>query len=46
MQDEQHIVFDMGNEEEVLERQRCTELTAFFDYNTDHPDTEVTYVEF
>ena len=30
MKDEQHIVFDMGNEEEVLEKQRCTELTAFF----------------
>jgi hypothetical protein len=24
LEDEQHIVFDMGNEEEVLENQRCT----------------------
>ena len=30
LENEQHIIFDVGNEEEVLETQRCTELTAFF----------------
>ena len=46
MEEEQHIVFDVGNEQEVLETQRCTELTAFFDYNFQNPNTNVTYVDF
>ena len=46
LENEQHIIFDVGNEEEVLETQRCTELTAFFKYNQEYPNTRVTYVDF
>ena len=46
LQEEQQIVFDLGNEEEVIEKQRSTELTAFFDYNLEHKDCKTTYVEF
>ena len=46
MEEEQQIVFDIGNEEETLEAQRCTELTAFFEYNTKNPSTNETYVDF
>ena len=46
MREEQQIVFDEGNEEETLEKQRNTELTAFFDYNLEHSYTNTTYVEF
>ena len=30
LEDEQQIVFDMETQQEVIEKQRCTELTAFF----------------
>ena len=33
LEDEQQVVFDEGNEEEALEKQRDTELTAFFRLN-------------
>ena len=33
LEDEQQVVFDEGTEEEALERQRETELTAFFRLN-------------
>ena len=33
MEDQQQIVFDEGTEEEALEKQRETELTAFFELN-------------
>ena len=46
LEDQQQVVFDMGSEEEVLEKQRCTELTAFFEYNLENPETQITYVEF
>ena len=46
LKDEQHVVFDVGSEEEIVETQRNTELTAFFSYNLEHPDTKCTYVEF
>ena len=46
LEDQQQVVFDMGSEEEVLEKQRCTELTAFFAYNLENPGTQITYVEF
>ena len=46
LEEEQHIVFDIGNEEETLETQRCTELTAFFDHNLQNPSTKETYVDF
>ena len=32
--------------ENVLGRSDETELTAFFKYNSDHPDTEVPYISF
>ena len=38
LEDEQQIVFDEGNEVEALERQRDTELTAFFRLNEQHYD--------
>ena len=34
-EDQQQVVFDEGTEEEALERQRETELTAFFQHNAD-----------
>ena len=46
LEDEQHVIFDMETAEETVESQRCTELTEFFSYNRDHPETSVTYVEF
>ena len=46
LKEQQHIVFDMGNEEEVLEKQRSTELTAFFEFNSEHTECKTTYVEF
>ena len=33
LKEEQQVIFDMDTEAEALERQRNTELTAFFDYN-------------
>ena len=46
LEDEQNVVFDVGNEEEVLETQRNTELTAFFIYNLENQGTKCKYVEF
>ena len=40
------MIFDEGTEEQVIEKQRFTELTAFFDFNADHPNTEIKYVDF
>ena len=31
---------------DVLERSEITELTAFFKYNTDHPETNTPYIQF
>ena len=48
LEDQQQIVFDEGTEEEALERQRETELTAFFQHNVDQQQGEEvkpTYVE-
>ena len=36
LEDQQQVVFDEGTEMEALERQRETELTAFFDHNAEH----------
>ena len=33
LENEQQIVFDMGSEEQSLERQQFTELTGFFCFN-------------
>ena len=46
LKDEHNVVFDMGNEEEVLETHRVTELTAFFNYNLENQNTKCKYVEF
>ena len=46
LEDEHHVVFDVDNVESVLEHQRITELTGFFDYNLDNPDTKIKYVDF
>ena len=39
-EDQQQVVFDEGTEEEALERQRETELTAFFQHNADQNQQE------
>ena len=46
LEDEQHVVFDAESLNTVLEHQRTTELTGFFDYNRQNPDTTVKYVDF
>ena len=46
LQDEQQVVFDEGKEEEIIEKQNNTELTEFFQFNTDCPETDVKYVDF
>ena len=46
LEDEQHVVFDIGNEESVLETHRCTELTGFFEANRKHPELKLLYVDF
>ena len=37
---------DEETNEEVIEKQRDTELTEFFSYNRDHPATTIKYVDF
>ena len=46
LKDEQQVIFDEGNEEEVIEKQRDTELTKFFDFNMKFPDVDTKYVDF
>ena len=46
LENEQQVVYDMGSEEQCLEKQHCTELTGFFEYNMENPETKVTYVDF
>ena len=46
LEDEQHVVFDMETAEQSVESQRCTELTEFFTFNLEHPETKVTYCDF
>ena len=46
LEDEQHVVFDIGNEESVLETHRCTELTGFFEANQKDPELKLIYVDF
>ena len=46
LEDEQHIVFDIGNEKSTLEKHRCTELTAFFEANRINPNIDLPYVDF
>ena len=42
-QDEQQIVFDMGSEEQCLEKQHCTELTGVFEYNRNNAKTMISF---
>ena len=44
-EDQQQVVFDEGSEEEALERQRDTELTAFFELNKKMLEEEASVVE-
>ena len=46
LEDEQQLIFDEGEEEQVIEKQRFTELTAFFDFNFNNPDKKIKYVDF
>ena len=46
LEDENHVVFDMESAETSIEQQRSTELTAFLEYNKEHPDTNTRYVDF
>ena len=46
LENEQQIVFDMGSEEQSLERQQFTELTGFFNFNEENPETRIKYVDF
>ena len=46
IEDEHQVIFDEGEEEQVIEKQRFTELTAFFDYNMSDPQNMVKYVDF
>ena len=46
LEDEQNVVFDEETAGTDIEKQRNTELTAFFDYNALHPETQVKYVDF
>ena len=46
LENEQQIVFDMGTEEQSLETQQFTELTGFFKFNQENPETMITYVDF
>lgn len=45
--DHQFVFFDENNVHQVVERGPTpTELTAFFEYNAAHPDTNTSYVNF
>ena len=46
LEDEQNVIFDMETAEESIENQRCTELTEFFNFNKQNPQTNVTYCDF
>ena len=46
LEDEQQVLFDESTEEEVIEKQRNTELTEFFAYNKEFPKTDKKYVDF
>ena len=46
LKDEQQVVFDENNAESVIEKQRNTELTEFFEYNRQNSETKVKYVDF
>ena len=48
LEDQQQVVFDEGTEEEALERQRETELTAFFELNAQQENQQeewLTYID-
>ena len=51
LKDQQQIVFDLQQEEDAIERGRQTELTAWFEFNSQsladevHPDNMAKYVD-
>ena len=45
LENQQQVVFDEGNEEEALERQRETELTGFFELNQELENTAENFGE-
>ena len=42
LQDQQQVVFDIDTEDEALEKQRETELTAFFQFNASQVQSNVS----
>ena len=46
LEDEQQVLFDDETDQEIIEKQRNTELTEFFVYNKEHTDTDSKYVDF
>ena len=46
LEDEQQVLFDEEANAEVLEKARNTELTEFFKYNQQCPETDLRYVDF
>ena len=46
LEDEHHVVFDASSVQSVIEQQKTTELTGFFEYNLQNPETNVKYVDF
>ena len=46
LEDENHVVFDNETAETAIEQQRNTELTGFFEYNDQNPETRIKYVDF
>lgn len=47
LEDEECITFGEGQEVTVAQQEaKSTELTAFFEYNSTHSETEIKYVDF
>ena len=48
LEDEQQVFFDEETHEETIDKQRNTELTEFFIYNHENPDTneKLSYSKF
>ena len=46
LEDEQQVLFDGDTNEEVIEKQRNTELTEFFAFNREFPETDTRYIDF
>ena len=46
LEDEQQVLFDGDTNKEIIEKQRNTELTEFFAFNREFPETDTKYVDF